>query len=162
MNYNDWRQNWRKKYENGENLPELWERRISKTYSTLLKQLIFYYKNMITNEVQWEDPRKEKECSHVKNEKITTTEKNKKPTIISDNDNNKDNSCPSRDKTPHPPVDKSDYRKELLIFHPDKNTGCPDDAEKKFKILLNLPGCSEKQSDEEKELELIEKYEEDH
>ena len=165
MNYNDWRQNWRKKYENGENLPELWERRISKTYSTLLKQLIFYYKNMITNEVQWEDPRKEKECLHDKNEKITTTEKS---TSISDNDTletsdkgyrndtshnikmtdkhesseiktkDKDNSCPSRDKTPHPPVDKSDYRKEILIFHPDKNPGCSDAANEKFVKLAEM------------------------
>ena len=49
-------ENWRYINENGESLPELWERRISKTYSKLLKNLIFYYKNTITNGTQWDEP----------------------------------------------------------------------------------------------------------
>lgn len=56
MNCNNWKENWRKTYENGEMLPEPWERRISKKYSELLKQAIFYYKNIITDDRKWEEP----------------------------------------------------------------------------------------------------------
>ena len=48
--------NWRHINENGKSLPTLWERRISKTYSKLLKDLCFYYKNTKTNRTQWLDP----------------------------------------------------------------------------------------------------------
>ena len=52
--------------------------------------------------------------------------------------NKDDSSCPSRYKTPHPPVNKSDYLKETLIFHPDKNTGCNDSANEKFLKLTEM------------------------
>jgi len=53
--------------------------------------------------------------------------------IEEETDKNKDDSsCPSRDKIPHTPLNKSDYRSESLIFHPDKNTGCSDSATEKF------------------------------
>jgi hypothetical protein len=48
--------NWRHINENGESLPTFWERRISKTYSKLLKNLFFYYKNTKTNGTQWDEP----------------------------------------------------------------------------------------------------------
>ena len=63
---------------------------------------------------------------------VTTDKKIEEETVK----NKDDSSCPSRDKTPHPPADKRDYRKETLIFHPDKNKGCSDSANKKF-LKLN-------------------------
>ena len=55
-----------------------------------------------------------------------------------DNGNNRYDICPSRDKTPHQPVNRSDYLKETLIFHPDKNTGCIDSANEKFLQLSKM------------------------
>ena len=50
--------------------------------------------------------------------------------------------CRSFGKTPNPPcLSKADYKKQSVIFHPDKNTGCPLEAEAKFKLLGQI--CSE-------------------
>lgn len=43
--------------------------------------------------------------------------------------------CPSALKTPENCVKKSDFMKQARIFHPDKNTDCPEIATKKFQIL---------------------------
>ena len=59
-------------------------------------------------------------------------------TIKEDTEKNKDNICPSRDKTPHQPLDRSDYLKESLIFHPDENKGCVDSANEKFLQLSKM------------------------
>ena len=50
-----------------------------------------------------------------------------KPKLISN--------CPSRDKTPST---QKDYKDQLLIFHPDKNRGCIEDATEKFKFLQQI------------------------
>ena len=37
---------------------------------------------------------------------------------------------------------KEDYRRQFLIFHPDKNPGCKDEAKIKSQKLSNLKGCN--------------------
>ncbi len=50
--------------------------------------------------------------------------------------------CRSFGKTPNPTCrSKADYKRQSVIFHPDKNTGCPLEAEAKFKLLGQI--CSE-------------------
>ena len=49
---------------------------------------------------------------------------------------NKD--CPSEGKDPTKPIDKKDYIKQTMVFHPDKNKDCQEDASKKFQTLGNL------------------------
>lgn len=49
----------------------------------------------------------------------------------------KDN-CPSKDKEPYIPNNDDDYKKQSLIFHPDKNPDCKEDANKKMANLNNL------------------------
>ena len=46
--------------------------------------------------------------------------------------------CPSDGKEPTKPKDKKDFKTMSLIFHPDKNPGCPKDADAKFKKLVKL------------------------
>ena len=46
--------------------------------------------------------------------------------------------CPSDGKEPRKPKDKKDFKKLTLIYHPDKNQGCPKEAEIKFKKLVKL------------------------
>ena len=48
--------------------------------------------------------------------------------------------CPSYLQTPRRCNSKKDFIKQALIFHPDKNSGCIDDATEKFKQLQNI--CS--------------------
>lgn len=43
--------------------------------------------------------------------------------------------CPSRGKEPHPPKDRTDFKSQALLFHPDKNPACVDAAGSKFKKL---------------------------
>jgi len=45
------------------------------------------------------------------------------------------NDCPSNNKNPIKCDTKSDYLKQALIFHPDKNAGCVKEATEKFKQL---------------------------
>jgi hypothetical protein len=47
----------------------------------------------------------------------------------------KDSNCPSHNKNPIKCDTKNDYLKQVLIFHPDKNTGCVADSTEKFKQL---------------------------
>jgi hypothetical protein len=51
-------------------------------------------------------------------------------------------SCPSRDALPIECMNESQYRHQALLFHPDKNPGCVDEATKKFKKLKTLKGCN--------------------
>ena len=46
--------------------------------------------------------------------------------------------CKSKDKEPTKPVDKKDYLDQTRIFHPDKNSDCPEEAHKKFVRLQKL------------------------
>jgi len=48
--------------------------------------------------------------------------------------------CNSFFKTPKSCNSKKEYLLQMRDFHPDKNTGCPDDAKKKFEIVSKL--CS--------------------
>jgi len=50
--------------------------------------------------------------------------------------------CPSAGLVPKPCENKQDYRRQSLIFHPDKNPLCVAEAVEKFKTLKNLSGCS--------------------
>lgn len=54
------------------------------------------------------------------------------PTVVPEKD------CPSRGKEPHPPRDRSDFRAQALLFHPDKNAACVDAAGAKFKKLYTF------------------------
>jgi hypothetical protein len=49
-----------------------------------------------------------------------------------------DDGCVSRGKVPKIANTKSEYRKLLLLFHPDKNLGCTSEANKKFRLLREL------------------------
>lgn len=49
--------------------------------------------------------------------------------------------CPSKNKEPISCKDKKDYLKQTLIFHPDKNTDCQDEATFKFQKLQEV--CKE-------------------
>ena len=49
-----------------------------------------------------------------------------------------DKTCPSRDKEPTSCNTKQDYTRQALIFHPDKNSGCKEDATEKFQKLGEL------------------------
>lgn len=46
--------------------------------------------------------------------------------------------CPSENEEPKPLTSQNDYREQSRMFHPDKNTGCPDDATVKFQKLKEL------------------------
>jgi len=50
--------------------------------------------------------------------------------------------CESNGKNPEPCKTKRDYYDQARVFHPDKNPGCKEDAEAKFKKLSITPGCS--------------------
>ena len=43
--------------------------------------------------------------------------------------------CPSKNKIPSVCKTKKDFLKQSLIFHPDKNLGCSEEANEKFKLL---------------------------
>jgi flagellar biosynthesis GTPase FlhF len=49
-----------------------------------------------------------------------------------------DDGCVSRGKVPKIANTKSEYRKLLLLFHPDKNLGCTSEANRKFRLLREL------------------------
>ena len=49
--------------------------------------------------------------------------------------------CRSYNLEPHDCVDKTDYKKQALLFHPDKNTGCQTEANINFQKLNNLEHC---------------------
>lgn len=53
-----------------------------------------------------------------------------------------DPTCPSKNRNPRPCLNKKDYKEQMLIFHPDKNTGCQAEASEKTKILNGLPSCN--------------------
>ena len=55
--------------------------------------------------------------------------------------------CPSQGKEPEPEPDCSNYKQQSLIFHPDRNIACIDDAKKKFQELNNK--CNNEDDDEE-------------
>jgi len=44
-----------------------------------------------------------------------------------------DRQCPSHDKIPQPCTPENPYKRQLLVFHPDKNIKCPKAATEKFK-----------------------------
>ena len=47
-----------------------------------------------------------------------------------------DRQCPSHDKIPQPcTTPENSYKKQLLVFHPDKNLKCPEAATEKFKYF---------------------------
>jgi hypothetical protein len=46
--------------------------------------------------------------------------------------------CPSQGKQPTKPVDDGDYKRQTRIFHPDRNKGCPENANSKFQCLNNM------------------------
>jgi hypothetical protein len=46
--------------------------------------------------------------------------------------------CPSANKYPKKCTSRSDYLKQALIFHPDKNHGCTGNATEKFKVLQTI------------------------
>ena len=47
-----------------------------------------------------------------------------------------DRQCPSHDKNPQPcTTPENSYKKQLLVFHPDKNLKCPEAATEKFKYF---------------------------
>ena len=54
--------------------------------------------------------------------------------------------CPSQSLEPVPCKHDSDYRRQALIFHPDKNSSCRENASEKFKRLNEL--CRPSQSTE--------------
>ncbi len=45
--------------------------------------------------------------------------------------------CPSKNMVPKVCETKKDFFKQSLIFHPDKNSGCYEEATEKFKLLQN-------------------------
>jgi hypothetical protein len=55
--------------------------------------------------------------------------------------------CPSHDKEPvdcsevSEVLKRKDYKKQALIFHPDKNKKCVEDATLKFQALQNNSTC---------------------
>jgi len=49
--------------------------------------------------------------------------------------------CPSHGKEPVDCSEKKDYIKQTLIFHPDKNPKCIEDATAKFQALQNKATC---------------------
>jgi len=51
--------------------------------------------------------------------------------------------CPSHNKKPVNCIDRKNFLKQAILFHPDKNSGCKLSATAKFKTLKNLPGCKE-------------------
>jgi hypothetical protein len=53
-----------------------------------------------------------------------------------------DPQCPSHEKIPQPcTTPENSYKKQSLVFHPDKNLKCRDIATKKFNYLKSL--CKE-------------------
>ena len=71
--------------------------------------------------------------------------------------------CTSFNKNPEPCKDKSHYKKQSMIFHPDMNFGCYEEADKKFKRLMSLPGCSsETESSNEEEMERLNNFKQDY
>jgi hypothetical protein len=55
-------------------------------------------------------------------------------------------SCPSQDKEPEECENDQHYRRQSLLFHPDKNPRCRETATLKFKRLKTLKGCSRDES----------------
>ena len=51
-----------------------------------------------------------------------------------------DKNCPSKNIVPKACETKKDFFKQSLIFQPDKNSGCYEEATEKFKLLQNI--CS--------------------
>ena len=49
--------------------------------------------------------------------------------------------CPSQGMEPVDCSEKKDYIKQTLIFHPDKNPKCIEDAKSKFQALQNNTTC---------------------
>jgi hypothetical protein len=49
--------------------------------------------------------------------------------------------CPSQYNEPVDCIEKKDYLKQVLIFHPDKNPNCIDEATQKFQALQNKSTC---------------------
>jgi len=49
--------------------------------------------------------------------------------------------CPSFGRTPEDCIDKTHYKKQALLFHPNRNIGCPEDATIKFQDLANFTKC---------------------
>jgi hypothetical protein len=49
--------------------------------------------------------------------------------------------CPSDGKEPVNCNERNDYFKQALIFHPDKNPMCKEEATSKFQALQNNPTC---------------------
>ena len=51
--------------------------------------------------------------------------------------------CPSFKMTPEDCTDRTHYRKQALLFHPNRNTGCQESATIKFQDLANFTKCKE-------------------
>ena len=58
--------------------------------------------------------------------------------IIEEMVNKEKNKCRSKNKEPHKCENDKEYRIQALLFHPDRNKGCPDEAKKKFNKLNKL------------------------
>ena len=70
--------------------------------------------------------------------------------------------CRSFGINPEPCINKSHYKKQSLIFHSDQNPSCVNEAENKFKTLVSLPGCFEKETKEEQEMTNLNNFREDY
>jgi hypothetical protein len=86
--------------------------------------------------------RKENESETNSKERFSpSTAPTPKPTSTSTplpQETQQDIQCPSLGIEPKKPVDKKDYLIQALLFHPDKNPDCVEDATTKFKNLGNL------------------------
>ena len=49
--------------------------------------------------------------------------------------------CTSKNKQPKACRDKKMFHRQSLIFHPDYNPGCEEEATAKFQHFITLPGC---------------------
>ena len=70
--------------------------------------------------------------------------------------------CRSFGINPEPCIDKSHYRRQSVIFHPDHNRSCKADAEIKFKNLTSLSGCFEEENEVLAAKDSINKFREDY
>jgi hypothetical protein len=63
-----------------------------------------------------------------------------------------DDKCPSKDQEPKTPSNTKEYKKQALVFHPDRNPGCVEDATKKFQTLENYNNDLTKNNTQPKEM----------
>jgi hypothetical protein len=88
--------------------------------------------------IEMEQEAKEKQAKEQQAKEQQAKETPKEETQIEDSNNG----CPSRDNEPINCIVKKDYLKQALLFHPDKNPTCIDEATRKFQELQNNPTCN--------------------